>query len=222
MHSKTLFNPNAKIMKLKYYQIDAFAENIFQGNPAGVCPLDAWLEDELMQKIAQENNQAETAFFVKTDQGYHIRWFTPEVEVDLCGHATLASAYVINQFTSDKSKTIHFDSKSGLLSVSVDHEVLTLDFPSDHITLVDITEDMLACFKNPIKEAYRGKTDYMFVFESEAEILNLDFSLFDISKLEARGIIATAPGKDVDFVSRFFAPQSGVMKILRPGLHIQP
>src|SRR5690349_7231413 len=198
-------------MKLKIYQLDAFTDKIFSGNPAAVCPLNEWLPDDVMQNIAMENNLAETAFFVKRNDQYDIRWFTPAVEVDLCGHATLASAAVLYNFEKYAGDVITFFSpRSGVLTVSRSGDILTLDFPSDKIERVDMSPQLIACFNSQPVEAYRGKTDYMLVFNNEEEIRKLVPDLPAISRIKSRGIIVTAPGAEVDFVSRFFAPQSGV------------
>lgn len=198
-------------MKLKIYQVDAFTLELFGGNPAAVCPLESWLAEELMQKIAAENNLAETAFYVKNDIGYEIRWFTPTVEVDLCGHATLASAFVLFNFEGHENDEVIFSSlRSGTLKVKKNEDLLTLDFPTDKIENTDLTPELLKCFNANPTEAFKGKTDYLLVFNNEQEIKNLQPDLTSISKLKARGIIATAKGDEVDFVSRFFGPQSGV------------
>jgi len=198
-------------MKQKIYQVDAFAERLFSGNPAAVCPLEQWLEDEILQNIAMENNLAETAFYVKQGDKYEIRWFTPGSEVDLCGHATLAAAYVLFNHEGHKSDIIRFHSpRSGKLTVKQTGELLTLDFPSDIYRSVEISPELTACFDiKPIK-AFKGKTDYMLIFENEQQIRSLTPHLSEISKIEARGIIATAKGEYVDFVSRFFAPQVAI------------
>ncbi|MBK6962788.1 MAG: PhzF family phenazine biosynthesis protein [Bacteroidales bacterium] len=197
--------------KIKIYQADAFTDSLFSGNPAAVCFLDTWLADETMQNIAAENNLAETAFLVKVKDYFEIRWFTPAVEVDLCGHATLASAFVLFECLDYKEPVINFFSpRSGELKVSKEAELLYLDFPTDimhkagHIPLI----------QNGIgiqpTEVYRGKTDFIAFLENEEEVRNLVPDLHEISKLEARGLIVTAKGNEVDFVSRFFGPQSGI------------
>jgi PhzF family phenazine biosynthesis protein len=197
-------------MKIKFYQIDSFAEKTFTGNPAGVCPLNAWLPDAVMQNIAMENNLAETAFYVKEKDGYRIRWFTPAVEVDLCGHATLASAFVLFNHEGYPGNEVSFNSRSGPLTVKKNGEMLTLNFPTDSISEVDLLPALADAFSAKPATVLKGKTDYMLVFESEDQIKNLvpDFAL--LAKVKARGIIVTARGDLVDFVSRFFAPQSGV------------
>jgi PhzF family phenazine biosynthesis protein len=198
-------------MTLPIFQIDAFSDRLFGGNPAAVVPLEKWLSDGVMQSIAAENNLAETAFIVQRDGIWDIRWFTPTLEVDLCGHATLASAYVIFRFLGHESNSIHFNSqRSGPLSVTKNEELLTLDFPADHIKEIPLTAELSACGQIKPTEAFRGKSDYLLVFEQERDILSYNAHFHNISKLNARGLIISGPGLQVDFVSRFFAPQSGV------------
>ena len=195
----------------KIYQVDAFTNRIFSGNPAAVCPLDHWLNNDVMQHIAAENNLAETAFFVKEKDGYAIRWFTPTLEVDLCGHATLAAAFVLFNYEGHKDAVIHFHShKSGALPVSRLEDELTLNFPADRYDKIAVSDTLTNCFTIPPALAFRGKTDFLFVYNNEDEIKNLEPRLEAISKLDARGVIVTAKGNHSDFVSRFFAPQSGV------------
>ncbi len=198
-------------MKQIIYQVDAFTEEVFKGNPAAVCPLKSWLKDDLMQKIAMENNLSETAFFIKDGEDYQIRWFTPTVEVDLCGHATLAAAFVLFNYENHPGNIIRFKTlRSGDLIVARDGDQITLNFPADIIKPSEISKEIADCFNIKPKKVFRGKTDYMFVFGSmtEVELLIPDLPL--IKKLDCRGIIVTAPAEKVDFVSRFFGPQSGV------------
>jgi PhzF family phenazine biosynthesis protein len=197
-------------MKLRMYQVDAFTGTLFHGNPAAVCPLTEWLPDELMQQIAMENNLAETAFFVHERERYRIRWFTPEVEVDLCGHATLATAFVIFHFENFAGGFIEFDSRSGRLSVTKKGEQLTLNFPADPPRITDGTEEWIPALGRMPVGCFRGKSDYMVVYEKQEDIENLAPDMAKLARASARGIIVTAPGRDVDFVSRFFAPQSGI------------
>ena len=223
-------------MQIELYQVDAFCKELFSGNPAAVCPLASWPADELMQQIAAENNLSETAFYVPeaahAESGhYQIRWFTPTTEVDLCGHATLATAHVIFHHKGFKGDNVRFSSRSGELRVKKAGDLLTLDFPADTVTPIPVTDDMYLWFDKRPEEAYKGKTDYMLVFADQADIANIRPNLAVIEKLtEARGVIATAPGDStakgataskggantdhnsdaVDFVSRFFGPQSGV------------
>jgi PhzF family phenazine biosynthesis protein len=198
-------------VKLKLYQIDAFTDTVFGGNPAAVCPLDQWPEDELLQKISMENNLAETAFYVKDGDQYTIRWFTPTIEVNLCGHATLATAYVLFYHENHIGDRINFHSpRSGILPVTRDGDLLTLNFPADTLQKIDVTHDLSAAFTSTPKLAFKGKTDYLLVFESEEVVKGLAPDYVAVSKLPVRGVIATAKGDKVDFVSRFFAPQSGI------------
>lgn len=197
-------------MEIRIYQIDAFTENIFGGNPAAVCPLESWLSDELLQNIAMENNLSETGFYVKQGGEYEIRWFTPAVEVDLCGHATLATAYVIFNYDNYTGKEIIFHSRSGILKVRRNNGLLTLNVPADEIEKVEIPDSASGCFGLEPRKAFRGKTDLMFVFSSQEDIEGMQPNFYLINKLEARGIIVTAPGNEADFVSRFFCPQVGI------------
>ena len=198
-------------MTLPIYQIDAFTDRLFAGNPAAVVPLESWLSDEQMLNIAAENNLTETAFYVPVENGFHIRWFTPTVEVDLCGHATLAAAYVIFNIQKFEGKEVRLESRSGELVVARDENWLTLNFPVDlyHIAVPPpaLVESLSAA---TMLEVYKGKTDYLVVLDSEQEVRDLEYDIIVLSTIPARGIIVTAPGDDVDFVSRFFAPQSGI------------
>jgi PhzF family phenazine biosynthesis protein len=200
---------------IKIYQVDAFTDKLFSGNPAAVCILDKWLSNDLMQNIANENNLAETAFVVPNEKNFEIRWFTPAVEVDLCGHATLASAFVLFNILEYPDSVIRFHSpRTGWLTVEKKDEMLFLDFPSD--TLESISEvkniSIEKCIGVQALELYKGKTDYMVVIENEKMLQNLQPDLNEIAKLNARGLIVTAKGDSVDFVSRFFAPQSGIIE----------
>lgn len=198
-------------MKQKIYQIDAFTGKVFAGNPAAVCPLEEWLPDEVMQNIAMENNLAETAFFRKEGEEYAIRWFTPKAEVALCGHATLAAAYVLFNYENYMDNTVCFHSKeSGCLFVRREGDLLIMNFPADRLKEIPVTADLIACFNKKPIEAYKGKTDYLLIFPSEKDILLLHPDLESIARLDARGVIASAQGDQTDFVSRFFAPNVGV------------
>lgn len=198
-------------MKYKLYQIDAFTDRIFSGNPAAVCPLDKWLSDDLLQKIAMENNLAETAFYVKQGDEYEIRWFTPKTEVDLCGHATLAAAYVLFNHENHSTQTTRFYSpRSGALVVSKQNDILTLNFPVDVFHPVDLSEELKLAFDISPAFALKGKTDYVLVFDTEEQIKNVKVDFKQIANLGGRGVIITAKGEQVDFVSRFFAPQCGI------------
>lgn len=199
-------------MKLTLYQVDAFTETLFEGNPAAVCILDSWLPYTLMQNIAAENNLAETCFLVKTKALYEIRWFTPTVEVDLCGHATLAAAYVLANYVEKDTTLFNFYShRSGPLSVSKANDgYFTLNFPADQIHPVAPIEALNKALGTEVLETWKGATDYMVVLPSQNELDALQPDLRALSKLDCRGVIVTAQGTKVDFVSRFFAPQSGI------------
>jgi predicted PhzF superfamily epimerase YddE/YHI9 len=198
-------------MKIKMYQIDAFTGTLFAGNPAAVCPLPGdWPEDELMQNIAMENNLAETAFYINKNDDLHIRWFTPETEVDLCGHATLAAAFALFNKEGYSGKEITFQSKSGPLRVRRESDRLTMSFPADIIHETSAPPPLPSCFDRSFSEAYKGRTDYMLVFKTQEDIETLQVDLAMLQQVEARGVIVTAGGRDCDFVSRFFAPQSGI------------
>jgi PhzF family phenazine biosynthesis protein len=198
-------------MSQKIYQIDAFADALFSGNPAAVCPLDSWLDADIMQNIAAENNLAETAFTVHVENGYEIRWFTPEVEVDLCGHATLASAYTLMNFEGFSGEKINFFSRnSGTLTVTKNGDFLTLDFPKDNLQKVEDLAIFEKCFAYQPIEAYQGKTDYLLIFENEHQIQNIEPNISEIAKIDARGVIVSSISENFDFVSRFFGPNCGV------------
>ena len=208
-----LFTFNKQTMKLTLYQVDAFTDKLFHGNPAAVIPLKKWIPDELMQQLAMENNLSETVFFVPSKDkaaDYDIRWFTPGLEINLCGHATLGSAYVIFEMLKTKKKKVIFNSKSGLLTVSKKKDQLLMDFPSwpsERIT--EYPDALLASLGNPeIAGVYKNR-EYMveLINEEAVKKCNPDFSLM---KKVDRMIIITVPGKEVDFVSRFFAPNSGI------------
>lgn len=197
--------------KIKLYQVDAFTNKVFGGNPAAVCVLDNWLEDSIMQNIAAENNLSETAFIVKDEKGYFIRWFTPEVEVDLCGHATLASAYVLFNHYEIETNLIEFQTKaSGILQVEKNGDNFTLNFPSDTCDNVAIPQSLISAFNIEPSETYKGKTDYLLVYSNQKEIEELKPDFSTIRTAGVRGIIVTASGDKTDFVSRFFGPGVGV------------
>ncbi|WP_027076687.1 PhzF family phenazine biosynthesis protein [Maribacter antarcticus] len=199
-------------MKQKLYQIDTFTDTIFGGNPAAVCVLTKWLSNELMQKIAAENNLAETAFTVPNGDAYELRWFTPELEVDLCGHATLATAFTLFNYYGHPKNTIRFISpRSGELRVVKNSNgSMTMDFPSDEITTIEtVTAINKAIGLNPIK-TFKGNTDYMLIYETQEQIEGIRPNFHLLDQLDCRGIIVTAQGSEVDFVSRFFSPKCGI------------
>jgi len=200
-------------MKLTLYQVDAFTDKLFHGNPAAVIPLKKWIDTGLMQQLAMENNLAETAFFVpseKKNADYDIRWFTPALEINLCGHATLASAFVIFELLKEKRKKVVFDSKSGLLTVTKNKGRLEMDFPSwPPERTSNYPEALLASLGNPEIAGVYNNREYVVELMNEEAVkkCNPDFSLM---KKVDRMVIITAPGKEVDFVSRFFAPTAGI------------
>jgi PhzF family phenazine biosynthesis protein len=200
-----------KHMALKMYQVDAFTSSLFSGNPAAVCILDEWPDDVKMQNIASENNLSETAFVVREGERFIIRWFTPGVEVDLCGHATLAAAHVLFEHLRYPEDLIEFHSPhSGRLTVEKSGDLYVMDFPADTPEEIRIPEMVTAALhKSPVK-AFQGKSDLMLVFasQSEVETMRPDFSL--LAQWDSRGVIVTAMGGEVDFVSRFFAPRTGI------------
>ena len=196
-------------MRIPVYQVDAFASRVFTGNPAAVCPLDKWLPDEQMQAIAAENNLAETAFFVKNGEGYHLRWFTPTVEVDLCGHATLASAFVLMNHLTPAAKLVQFSTKSGKLIVTRDGDLLSLDFPA-RVPVECQVDPGLVPGLGGRPETVLASQDYLVVYATEDEVRGLTPDMNTLAKVDHFAVIATAPGKDVDFISRFFAPKQGI------------
>lgn len=199
-------------MSIPFFQVDAFTDKPFGGNPAAVCPLEAWLPDAQLQAIAAENNLAETAFFVPKDGEYHIRWFTPTVEVDLCGHATLASAAIVLRHLEPQRNRVEFASRSGPLIVTKSGDRLVLDFPVRPASEVPVTPQMIEALGATPTTAYRGVRDIFVLFDTARAVRMLKP---DLGKLAAVGhICVTAPGSevdgDVDFVSRYFAPADGI------------
>ena len=196
-------------MELKLYQIDAFADNVFKGNPAAVCPLDKWLPDEIMQLIAEENNLSETAFYVPIGDEFQIRWFAPKSEVKLCGHATLASAYVIFDILKYHGETITFRSKSGKLEVKKDNDRLAMNFPSQPRAPCEIPKELENALNNRPAACLRAE-DYIVIYENEEDITALTPDNDFMKKLDLRGVITTSRSKKYDFVLRFFAPKFGI------------
>ncbi|MFT3947863.1 MAG: PhzF family phenazine biosynthesis protein [Agriterribacter sp.] len=200
-------------MKHKLYQIDAFTDTIFGGNPACVVPLDKWLPDEILLKIAKENAVAETAFFVEKGEKIHLRWFTPEIEMDLCGHATLATAHCLATILDYKKETIIFETLSGDLIVKVENMHYKMDFPS-RIPVSDILPPIISKSLNIQPKEILKARDYVLVYENEIEIrsLKIDRQVFDQINLDPGGVIVTAVGNNCDFVSRFFTPQASILE----------
>jgi PhzF family phenazine biosynthesis protein len=200
-------------MQLPMFQIDAFTDKMFSGNPAAVCPLENWLPDDVMQKIAMENSVAETAFFIPLNDGFEIRWFTPEIEMDLCGHATLATAHVIFRHLNSQLSSLKFYSKSGILNVTVENELLTLDFPSRRPEPSDVPQIILDAIQVEPIDALKSR-DYILVFKTEEIVRNMNPNqgILNQINLDPGGIAVTARGDEVDFVSRFFTSQASIFE----------
>ena len=180
-------------MKYNIYQVDAFAEKLFGGNPAAVVPLEHWLPDAVLQQIAAENNLAETAFFVKTNEAYHLRWFTPENEINLCGHATVATAFVMYQFLSYAGEEIIFESKSGKLTVHRKEDLFILNFPAYQISPVEVTNDILAAVGKTPTEAFQMNNDLMLVYHDEPSVKMLNPDFGKMKQCVPRAILVTGP-----------------------------
>ena len=200
-------------MKYDLFQIDAFTNKSFGGNPACVVPLKNWLSDDILLKIAKENAVPETAFFVMKEHKIHLRWFTPEVEMDLCGHATIATAHALKTILDYQSDAIIFETLSGDLMVTKSNDVYNLDFPS-RMPLPDVLPSNIERSLNILPKEVLKSRDYVLVFENEAEIRNIKInkSLFDEINLDTGGVIITAKGDECDFVSRFFTPQASIFE----------
>lgn len=194
---------------MKYYVVDAFAEKIFEGNPAGVCIMEKWLPDDLMRKIAMENNLSETAFAVKETNGYRLRWFTPGGEVDLCGHATLATAYVIANFVESNTTTIHFQTLSGQLTVTKKAELYEMDFPVYTLKPVPVTEAIVEALHARPLEAFMGR-DLLCVMAVEDQVFGAKPDQSKLLELDGLLVHMSAKGTEYDCVSRTFAPKCGV------------
>lgn len=197
-------------MQIPIYQIDAFADRPFAGNPAAVCPLEAWLPDAVLQSIALENNLSETAFLVpRPAGGYHLRWFTPAVEVPLCGHATLASAHLLLNRLGGGEEEVAFETLSGRLEVRRDGERLAMALPADPPRPVAAPDGLAAALGRPAKEVHKGRY-WLALLGDEAAVRDLTPDIAAIGRLQPGQLIVTAPGAEVDFVSRFFAPSAGI------------
>ncbi|HLG95067.1 MAG TPA: PhzF family phenazine biosynthesis protein [Bryobacteraceae bacterium] len=196
-------------MRIRMYQVDAFSSRVFYGNPAAVCPLAQWLPDDQMQAIAAENNLAETAFFVPAGDGYDLRWFTPKVEVDLCGHATLASAFIIMTELCPSLGSVRFETKSGRLNVTREGDLYSLDFPARPPQPCDVYPQLVPALGGE-PELVLAARDYLVIYKSEDEVRALKPNMDALTRIDRFAVIVTAPGKQSDFVSRFFAPAKGV------------
>ena len=197
-------------MKIPYFQVDAFVCGPFTGNPAGVCVLESWLPDSALQNIAMENNLSETAYVVRQEGSWGLRWFTPAMEVDLCGHATLAAAFVLTELLSGEKNFVRFESRSGLLTVTREDDLLMLDFPARPAAACALPPELVSGLGLKPGEVLKGTRDYLAVFGSESEVRALQPRMTALEQLDRLGIIVTAPGEKWDFVSRFFAPRAGV------------
>ncbi len=197
------------LMKIRLFQIDAFTDTLFKGNPAAVCPLESWLDDPTLQAIAAENNLSETAFFVAQSKHYELRWFTPKAEVDLCGHATLAAAHVILRSLDPKKDAVRFHTKSGELSVERRGELLAMAFPARPGVPCKAPESLIDALGIAPNECFRSR-DYLAVFESEENVRSVAPHMDKLAALDCLGVIVSAPGTRSDFVSRFFAPKVGI------------
>lgn len=197
-------------MELPIYQVDAFSRSVFAGNPAAVCPLENWLEDETLQAIAAENNLSETAFFVAQDNSIELRWFTPACEVELCGHATLASAHVFFEELNHSGDLISFSTKSGILTVRRENGMLVLNFPSRPPGPVEVDPLLATALGGPPPVHVLAGRDYLVRYETAAQVRELQPDMEALQRIDRSAVIVTAPGTDCDFVSRFFAPQKGV------------
>lgn len=196
-------------MEIPLYQVDAFTRKVFGGNPAAICPLKEWLDDRVMQHIGRENNLSETAFFVPEGDGYAIRWFTPVAEVDLCGHATLASAFIIFTHLDPSRTEVSFSSRSGLLGVKRSGDLLSMDFPSQPPEPCDPPRELMEGLGIQPSLVLRCP-DYFAVYDHEDDIRKLNPNMDLLKKIGLRGVVVTAPGRESDFVSRFFAPKLGI------------
>ena len=198
-------------MRLPIYQIDAFTDQLYGGNPAAVVPLKEWLPSPEMQKIAAENNISETAFFVPQGENFELRWFTPKLEIDMCGHATLATAHLLFTELGYTKTTIHFHTlKAGTLTVTKTNESYTLDFPSRLVERCELPEGLIAAMGGKIPIEIFNSRDYFLVYENEADVIALKPDFSALAKLTTMGVIATAKGDKSDFVSRFFIPSAGI------------
>ncbi len=196
---------------MKQYVIDAFTDKVFHGNQAAICVMEKWISKELMMDITRENNFSETAFAVKEGEKYHLRWFTPGGEIDLCGHATLACAYVLFNFYVPCEKKVVFTTLSGDLTVTKKEDLLEMEFPAYELKKVKVTEEMAQAIGAMPKEAYLGR-DLLCIFDDESIVRNLSPDMEKIVELEGLLLQVTAPGKDTDCVSRSFAPKLNVVE----------
>jgi len=196
-------------MRISIYQVDAFTDRLFGGNPAAICPLEKWLPVDVMQHIAEENNLSETAFFVRRGEIFDIRWFTPKIEINLAGHPTLATAHVILTHLKYPGSEIRFSSQSGELRATRKDGIIWLNFPAYDLLPADPPDGLIAGLGRMPDEIFKGR-DYFAVYERQDDILTLEPDYAELAKVDCLGIIVTAPGEGCDFVSRFFAPRAGI------------
>ncbi len=193
------------------YQVDAFTGQLFSGNPAAVVPMESWLPDATLQSIAAENNLSETAFLVPRDQDFHLRWFTPLKEVNLCGHATLAAAHILFEHQDYREQTIHFHCRSGTLTVARKDDGYSMLFPDDNPRSLDsVPGDLIEGLDVKPTDVLRGRDDYLVILETQEQVEALQPDLRRLSRLDGRGVIVSAPGRETDFASRCFYPIYGV------------
>ena len=200
-------------MKLPIFQIDAFSDEVFGGNPACVVPLENWLQDEVLLKIAQENAVAETAFFVKKRNNFHLRWFTPDIEMDLCGHATLATAHCILSELKLDTKKVIFETLSGELEVSLNNQRYLMDLPRRDPIAATLPNEIKNALNIQPKKILKAR-DYLLVYENQKQIedIVINREVFDQININPGGVIVTARGENCDFVSRFFTPQATILE----------
>ena len=208
-HGNSRRTPHRDLMKLPIYQIDAFTNRLFGGNPAAVVTLERWLPDDVLLAIAAENNLSETAFVVPRDDRAPLRWFTPTVEVDLCGHATLAAGHVLFAYHYPSLETLSFESRGGVLTVKRDGDRLSLDFQARPGTRIEVSDALTSTIGAHPREAYVAR-DILAIFDSEATVRGLRPNFEPVAALDAFAVIVSAPGSDVDFVARFFGPRAGI------------
>lgn len=195
---------------MNIYQVDAFTNELFKGNPAAVCPLKNWISEDVMQTIAEENNLSETVFFVQNKHQFEIRWFTPTCEIDLCGHATLAAAHIIFTELNYTKNSIEFSSKSGILTVEKNNDWYILNFPSEEIKEIETPIILQQALNVPILKTFKGKWKIIALLQNEEMVQNLQPNFSKLIELEFSGVIVTSKGDSLDFVSRFFAPKIGI------------
>ncbi len=198
------------MQRIEIFQIDAFTDKVFHGNPAAICLLDDWLNDELLEAIAFENNLSETAFIIENNCGYQIRWFTPNGEVNLCGHATLAAGFLLFELGKSRSNAIHFSSSGGSFKVQKNGEMLTLSFPRLDVNEVENSDVLKEIVDRPFVEAFVSDLDYLILLPNEKQVVQAQVNLNLLKKLPKRGLILTSTGVDADFYSRCFYPKHNI------------